>query len=170
MVDFVNNAEIQQAELAQSKSKDPHVLSFASMMIAHHSEAKQQQSALGLGTAGSSALQQLSSEGQRTLATLRDKNGKDFDRAYMQAQIDQHQKVLDMLDRQLLPNADNPQFRSHLMKLKPTVQRHLESGREAMSAIGSQQGSSGQKSNGQKSSGGSGSSSQRTGTGSATQP
>jgi len=177
VTDFVNNAEIQQAQLAQSKSKNPQVLNFASMMISHHTQARQQQSSLNLSTAGSSVLQTMSSEGQRTMASLRDKSGQDFDRAYLQAQIDQHQKVLDTLDRQLLPSAKNTQLRTQLQSLRPTIQQHLQAARDAQKALASgqsgQQGSSGQGSSGQGSSGQGSSSSgstQRTGTGSATQP
>jgi putative membrane protein len=172
VTNFVNSGEIQQAQLAQSKSKDPHVLSFASMMISHHGEAKEQQAQLGMSPAGSSVLQRLSSEGQRTLATLRDKSGKDFDRAYLQAQVEGHQKVLETLDRQLLPNAKNQQFRSQLQNMRSTVQQHLQLARDSLQAVNSQQGSNGQGSSNQGSkSNGSGSiGQQRTGTGRATEP
>jgi putative membrane protein len=166
VLDFANNAEIQQAQLAQSKSKDPHVSSVASMMIEQHSRAKQEMAGLGLSSAGSSLLQTLSSEGQRTLATLRDKNGRDFDRAYLQAQVEQHQKLLDTVDRQLLPNAKNTGLRSQLSTLKPTIQRHLQHARDALKALESGAGSDNQQSN----TNGSRSSGQRTGTGSATEP
>jgi putative membrane protein len=172
VTDFVNSGEIQQAQLAQSKSKDPHVLSFASTMISHHSEARRQQAQLGMSPTGSSVLQRLSADGQRTLATLRDKSGKEFDLAYLQGQVEAHQKVLETLDRQLLPNAKNAQFRSQLQNMRSTVQQHLQLARDSLQAVGSQQGSSGQGSSSQRSnSSGSGSSGQqRTGTGKAAQP
>lgn len=181
VIDFANNAEIQQAQLAQSKSKDAHVASFASMMIEQHSKAKQEMTALGLSSAGSSVLQTMSGEGQRTMATLRDKSGRDFDRAYLQAQVEQHQKLLDTIDRQLMPNAKNTGLRSQLSSLRPTVQQHLQHARDALRALESNQSSNaprGTNSNGSSSSGtnssgnssGSNSSGQRTGTGRATEP
>jgi len=135
ITDAVHASEIEQAQLAQSKSKDPHVLSFASMMINHHTQARQREQALGMSTAASPMLQTLSSQARQTTATLRDKSGKDFDRAYLQAQVEQHQKVLDTIDRQLMPNAKNPQLRSHLQSMRPTIQQHLQAARDAQQAL-----------------------------------
>ena len=131
----VHSSEIEQAQLAQTKSKDPHVLSFASMMINHHTQAKQQEQAMGMSTAASPVLQTLSSQGRQTMATLQDKTGKDFDRAYLQAQIEQHQTVLDTIDRQLLPSAKNPQLRSHLQGMRPTIEQHLKAAKDAQQAL-----------------------------------
>lgn len=137
IMDTVHSSEIEQAQLAQTKSTDPHVLSFASMMISHHSQARQQEQAMGLSTAASPMLQTLSSQGRQTMATLRDKSGKDFDRAYLQAQVEQHQKVLDTIDRQLMPSAKNPQLRSHLQSMRPTIEQHLKTARQAQEALNS---------------------------------
>jgi putative membrane protein len=142
ITDAVHSSEIEQAQLAQTKSKDPHVLSFASMMINHHSQARQREQALGLSSAASPMLQTLSSQARQTTATLRDKTGKDFDRAYLQSQIEQHQKVLNTIDQQLMPSAKNPQLRSHLQSMRPTIEQHLQAARDAQQAMNT----SGQKS------------------------
>jgi len=39
ITDSVNSAEIEQAKLAQQKSKNQQVRQFASMMIQHHGQA-----------------------------------------------------------------------------------------------------------------------------------
>lgn len=135
ITDAVHSSEIEQAQMAQSRSKDPHVLNLASMMLNHHTQARQREQAMGMSTAASPMLQTMSSQSRQTLATLKDKSGKDFDRAYIQAQIEQHQKALDTVDRQLLPNAKNPQLRSHLQSMRPTLQQHLEAAREAQQAM-----------------------------------
>jgi putative membrane protein len=145
ITDAVHSSEIEQAQLAQSKSKDPHVLSFASMMINHHSQARQREQAMGVSSAASPMLQTLSSQARQTTATLRDKTGKDFDRAYLQSQIEQHQKVLDTIDRQLMPNAKNPQLRSHLQSMRPTIEQHLQAAKDAQQALNTS-GSSGSSS------------------------
>lgn len=140
---LVHDSEIEQAQLAQSKSKNPAVLNFASLMIRHHTQARQQQSGLGLSSAPSSMSRMMSEQGRQTLATLRDKSGSDFDRAYLQSQIEQHQKVLDSIDQQFLPNAKSPELREHLQELRPQLQQHLEAARDAQRALNtSGQGSS----------------------------
>src|ERR1041384_5722350 len=55
----VNTAEIEQARIAQSKSKNEQVRGFAAMMIEHHGRAKTEQQALGVGTAESPLSRQL---------------------------------------------------------------------------------------------------------------
>jgi putative membrane protein len=117
------------------------------MMIEHHTQAKQRQAALQLSSTSSPLLQKLSSEGQSTLAKLRNESGQSFDRAYLQAQVDQHQKVLDMIDHKLLPSTQNSQLRSQIQNVRPTIQQHLQAARSALTAIESgqnEQGASGQ--------------------------
>jgi putative membrane protein len=135
ITELVASTETEQAQLAQSKSKDPRVLGFARMMIEHHGQSRQRQSALGLSTAGSPMFQTLSQQGRQTVATLTDKQGKDFDRAYLQEQIEQHQRVLDALDQRLLPSARDPQLRAHLQSMRPIIQQHLQAARDAQHAL-----------------------------------
>jgi putative membrane protein len=142
--DLVNSSEIEQAQLAQTRSKNPEVLRFAAMMISHHGQARQQQAALGLSSVASPMLLSLSEQGRQTLATLQSKEGQDFDRAYLQAQVEQHQKALDTMDRQLLPSAKNPELRAQLQKLRPLVEQHLTAARQALESLST----SGQKSDG----------------------
>jgi putative membrane protein len=167
ITDAVHSSEIEQAQLAQSKSKDAHVLSFAQMMINHHGQAKQREQAMGMSSAASPMLQTLSSQARQTTATLRDKTGKDFDRAYLQSQIDQHQKVLDTIDRQLMPNAKNPQLRSHLQSMRPTIEQHLQAAKDAQQALNTSGQKSGSSSGSGMGSSGSGTGSSGTGTGSS---
>lgn len=137
ITDKVNTAEIEQARIAQSKSSDEQVRQFAQMMIEHHGQAKAQQAGLGLGTADSPLSQELDREAQSTLDTLQAKSGAEFDRAYLQAQVDAHQKALDTIRQQLIPNAQAPELRSYLENLAPQVEQHLAQARSALEASGS---------------------------------
>jgi putative membrane protein len=137
ITDKVNTAEIEQARIAQTKSSDEQVRQFAQMMIEHHGQAKAQQAGLGLGTADSPLSQELDREAQSTLETLQAKSGAEFDRAYLQAQVDAHQKALDTIRQQLIPNAQAPELRSYLENLAPQVEQHLTQARSALEASGS---------------------------------
>jgi putative membrane protein len=162
IADLVNSSEIEQAQLAQTRSKNPEVLRFAAMMISHHGQARQQQAALGVSSVASPMLLSLSEQGRQTLATLKSKEGQDFDRAYLQAQVEQHQKALDMMDRQLLPSAEKSELRAQLQKMRPVVEQHLTAARQALQSLGT----SGQKSEGASRTGTIGSSSTTGNTGS----
>jgi len=135
VTDTLNQAEIQQAKLAQKKSTSPQVLDFAKMMIADHSQARQKQSSLGLSTASSPLLQTLSSQGEQTYSQLESKTGAEFDRAYLQSQIDGHQRVLTTIDRQLLPQAKSAGLKKQLQAMRGTVQRHLQAAQDALHAL-----------------------------------
>jgi len=134
VTDRVNTAEIEQARIAQSKSKNEQVRHFAEMMIEHHSRAKNEQQALGLDTAESALSRQLEQKSKMTLETLNAKTGNDFDRAYLQAQVEGHQEALDTI-RQLEQSAQNSELRSYLENLTPKVEQHLQQARAAQQAL-----------------------------------
>jgi len=142
ITDSVNSAEIEQAKLAQQKSKNQQVQKFASMMIAHHGEAKKDQAALNLTPEDSPLAQQLAADSKSTLETLKSKQGSDFDRAYFEAQVEGHQKVLDALKQDLEPSAQNPDLKAYLQKLEPRVAEHLSQAQAAQQSLQSSNGAS----------------------------
>jgi putative membrane protein len=130
ITDLANSAEIEQAKLAQSKAKSPAVKKFAAMMIKHHSEAKTEQSKLykqlNLTPTQSQPATALKEDADKTLGSLRAADGNAFDVAYMNSQVDAHQKVLDSINQELLPAASNEKLVDGLNKMKKTVEAHLD--------------------------------------------
>lgn len=135
ITDIANTGEIEQAKLARAKSKNPEVLKFSAMMIAHHGEAKQKQAKLKITVAESPTSTKLVEEGNEILTSLKDKKGTEFDRSYIEAQVDGHRKVLDTIEKELLPNVKNPQLKAYLEEIKPKVEQHLQAARDAQQAI-----------------------------------
>jgi len=134
---LANNSEIEQAKLARARSKDQEVLQFAGMMIAHHGEAQRKQDALSLGAAESTLSRDMIVEGSETLKTLKAKTGAEFDRAYMQAQVQGHQKVLDAIEGKLLPNAKRADLKAYLNEIRPRVKQHLEQAERTAATLAS---------------------------------
>jgi putative membrane protein len=130
----IHTAEIEQAEVAQSKSNNERVRQFAQMMIEHHGQAKSEQATLGIGSDESPTSMQLERESKATLETLKAKTGTDFDRAYIQGQIEGHQKALDTI-KQARQSAQSPELRAYLDKLTPQVEQHLDQARAAQQAL-----------------------------------
>jgi putative membrane protein len=135
ITDSVNSSEIEQGKLAQSKSKEPHVKSFAAKMIEHHGKAKRDQAKLKLSEAESPLSRQLQEESQAKLDELKQKSGREFDLAYLDAQVEGHQKVLDAINQDLLPNAKDEKLVSYLQELRPQVEVHLNEARAARAAV-----------------------------------
>jgi putative membrane protein len=135
ITDGVNSAEIEQAQLAQKKSKNREVRQFAAMMIQHHGQAKKDQAVLKLAPEDSPLAEQLATDSKATLDELKEKTGSDFDRAYLDAQVEGHQKVLDALKRDLEPAAQDPALRAYLQKLEPRVAAHLTQAQSVQQAL-----------------------------------
>lgn len=120
-----NNAEVDQGNLARAKAHDPRVRDFGAMMIEHHDEARQEQQSLNIPEAESVDSRELTREANSSFQKLQHEQGSDFDRAYVQVQIDEHKKVLQSLQHELLPAARNPKLKAYLEKMTPTVESHL---------------------------------------------
>jgi putative membrane protein len=129
ITDLANSAEVEQAKLAKTKASDPQVKKFAAMMVKDHSAAKDDGAKLGksanLIQEDSTVAHSLQNKSEETLATLKAVEPTAFDSAYMTAQVEQHQAVLDLLSNQLIPSATNPKLKTELEATRTVVQRHL---------------------------------------------
>src|SRR5450432_477002 len=134
ITDAANSTEIEQGKTARLKSKDPDVLKFAAKMIAAHEEAKKNQDKLKLPTAESMLGNALSTS-PSLMNTLKSADGQDFDRAYIDAQVDQHQKLLDALNDKLIPSVKNPDLKAYLNHIQPHVARHLKEAQEIQHSL-----------------------------------
>jgi putative membrane protein len=133
VTELANTAEIEQGKLAQGKAKSASVKKFAAMMIKHHSEAKSDQAKLykelNLSSEASAQGNLLKEDADKIMGTLRGAEGDAFDVAYMNSQVDAHQKVLDTINRELLPAATDEKLRKSLEDMKETVESHLKEAR-----------------------------------------
>jgi putative membrane protein len=129
VLDVANRGEIEQAELARERATAEPVRGYATAMITGHGAAAREQSQLleqrGIRPEYNPAAGQLMDRSMQTQERLRNLQGAEFDRAYMQAQLDQHRLLLRMLDEELIPSAEDPQYRAFLEQLRGDVQAHL---------------------------------------------
>lgn len=130
ITDLANTAEIEQGKLAQTKAKSASVKKFAAMMVKHHTEAKNEQAKvakqLSLTPTQSQDATTLKADADKSLGSLRGASGAAFDETYINGQVEAHQKVLDTIDRQLLPSAKSQDVIDNLKKMRETVVSHLE--------------------------------------------
>jgi len=137
ITDAANSSEIEQAKVAQTKSKDAAVKSFAAMMITHHGDAKKKQAKLKLKTEESGISTAMAADAGATLNALKADSGKDFDKAYITAQVAGHQKVLDTINDKLLPNVKDANLKAYLEEIKPKVEQHLKQARQLQESFDS---------------------------------
>ena len=76
-----------------------------------------------------------------TCGALRAADGSAFDVAYMNSQVDAHQKVLDAINQELLPGASDQKLVDALNKMKKTVEAHLDEARSIQAELSKSSGS-----------------------------
>lgn len=125
-----NNGEIALGKLAATKATNSQVKAFASEMVKDHQAMMKEAHALMTkvnATADSTwdDAKDLAGDGTEKLKELTDKaKGADWDKDYIESQVDMHQRVLDKLQDAVKNNADTT-VTAALSKSTAKVQEHL---------------------------------------------
>lgn len=134
-----NEGEIELAKLAKSKSKNAEVKKYADHMIKDHTASnktgKQLTNKLNLKPMASEESKEMKEEGAETLAELKKLDGKEFDKEYMESQVETHNEVLSNIDNKLLTSAKNPELKAMLEKTRTTVSQHLDQAKKVQSTL-----------------------------------
>jgi putative membrane protein len=122
-----NSGEIQLAELAISKNPHPDVREFADRMVTEHTAANERLDKLVtdlmLQPAESNVSQDLESEVAGMDQSLQ--NAASFDLAYMNSQVTLHTDILNALNAELIPKAQDLRLRLELINQRMEVENHL---------------------------------------------
>src|SRR5881394_3223098 len=104
-----NQIDIDAGKLAKSKSKNKEVQEFAQRMITDHTAVNKQAGALakklGVKPEDNDTSKALNKGAQANMAKLKNLKGVQFDKAYVDHEVDYHQQVLDAIDKVLVPSA-----------------------------------------------------------------
>lgn len=125
-----NQVDIDAGKLAASVSHNADVKGFAERMVTDHTGVNK--SAVALVTKlkvtpeDNPTAQSLKAGGDQNLRNLRGLKGAAFDKAYVTHEVAYHQQVLDAMDQVLIPNAQNPELKALLVKVRPAFVAHLE--------------------------------------------
>ena len=125
-----NNGEIALGKLASTKATNSVVKSFGAQVVKDHQAMMKDAHAL-MGKVNAMAdstwddAKDLAGDGTEKLKELTDKEkGADWDKNYVESQIDMHQRVLDKLQDAVKNNADTT-VTAALTKATAKVQEHL---------------------------------------------
>jgi putative membrane protein len=117
-------AEVQMAQLAIQKTTNPKIKDFANMMVTDHGKANDtlkaiaQKKNIALPTA-------LDAKHQGKYDDLSKLSGSAFDKAYVSAMVDGHEKTLKLMQA-AAQNCKDPDLKAFAAKVAPTVQMHLD--------------------------------------------
>jgi putative membrane protein len=78
----------------------------------------------------------LKADGKNSFDMLKRLSGSEFDKAYIDAEIKLHKKVIDVVDIQLVPAVKNEELKALLVKVQPALTSHLEYAETIQGSIG----------------------------------
>ena len=130
VITVANQGEIDYSQLGVEKATNPSVKQFAQMMVKDHGTmldgVKSLSSKLNLTPAPNDKVNDLQKESQKDISDLNGKTvGKDFDKEFMEEQVDMHQETLDLLN-DLDSRTTNADLKAAIAEAKPKVQAHLD--------------------------------------------
>jgi putative membrane protein len=135
-----NSIDSAAGEFARTRAQNPRVKEFAQRMIRDHGAVNKQAVALAtrlnMTPAENDVSRQLQQGDQQARNDLAGKRGADFDRAYIDREIQYHQSVIDALDKTLIPGAQNADLKALLQQVRPNVAAHLQLAQQIQSTLG----------------------------------
>lgn len=138
----MNQAEINLSKMAENKAMDQKVKDYAEMMIQDHTQALDK---LRSASGGSQNEPSLSKEHQQMSDKLARLSGQQFDKAYMDAMVRDHQQAVQAFQREAntgggatrqKPGTNNQSDADVARDLLPTLQKHLTQAEQIDKSIG----------------------------------
>jgi putative membrane protein len=135
-----NQVDIDAGKLAQARTHDKDVRAFAKQMVTDHTAVNQSATQLvhklKVKPEPNDTSASLKKGGDQNIAHLKTLKGKEFDKAYIDHEVDYHQAVLDAVDKTLIPSAQNAQLKALLVKVRPAFVAHLEHAKHIQAELG----------------------------------
>lgn len=117
-------AEVELGHLAEQTSKNPRVKEYGSMMVADHSKANSELTALAKSK--NITLPQIPGEDEQKLKKdLTIKSGKDFDKAYISEMVKDHHKDVKLFE-DAKSTVKDPDLLTFIDKTLPVLKKHLQ--------------------------------------------
>lgn len=118
-----NQVDIDQAAVARQRSKNPEVIHFAQTMTNDHKAVIAQAVALvtklKVTPQDNAVSKKLTADADQTIANLKKKSGKAFDKAYVDNEVAYHKAVIDVVQGTLIPATDNAELKALLEEWYP---------------------------------------------------
>jgi len=140
-LDVANTAEIQLASAAAKKAASPKVKQIASKRAADNRNNREQLQALAqrlnLDLSPTQGGNISVTDTAAAPSELMGKSGRDFDRAYVEFEITEHEANVQKLQTQAIPSVQNADVKAFLQKTVTEMQSHLSSLQRVKKKLGS---------------------------------
>jgi putative membrane protein len=128
-----NMAEVQLGQLAEAKAQSPQVKQFAEKMVSDHSKAQDQLKSIAQTQQVGLPIE-LDRKHQDLKANLDKLSGAQFDRAYMLAMVQDHQKTVSEF-QQMATYGNDPEVKQLAAGSLPMLKDHLQLAEQTLNAI-----------------------------------
>lgn len=78
----------------------------------------------------------LKADGKNSLDKLKNLSGREFDKSYIDAEVKLQQKLIDVVDIQLVPAVKNEELKALLVKVHTALASHLEYAETIQRSVG----------------------------------
>ena len=116
-------AEIDLGELAKERAQSDEVKQFAQRMIDDHGKANEQLEEIAKNK-GAVTPTEAGEEHSKVRAELAELEGEEFDQKYMAAMAEEHQKAVDLFQKQA-EEGEDPELKSFAEQTLPIIKEHL---------------------------------------------
>ena len=134
-----NQVDIDAGKLATSRASSRDVRQFAQQMITDHTSVNKSATdlvkKLNVKPEPNPTSESLKKGGDENMASLKKLKGAEFDKAYVNHEVEYHQTVLDAVDKTLIPSAQNADLKALLVKVRPTFAAHLDHAKQLQSQL-----------------------------------
>ena len=121
--------EVELGKLALTKAVSPEIKNLAQTMVTDHTKANEELKNL-TAQKNISIPAALSDKSQRKYDDLNGKSGRDFDKAYAGAMVDDHKDVVDWFQKES-EKGNDPDLKAWAAEKLPTLEHHLEMSKQA---------------------------------------
>jgi len=125
--------EVEMGKLALQNASSPKVKEYAQMMIDEHTKANNELMEAAR-TKNITLPAGLSDKCQKKFGELSKKKGKDFDKEYMSAMVDDHEEVLNVLNKQA-ENGNDADLKAWAQSKVGGIKQHLETAKTTKDMI-----------------------------------
>lgn len=118
-----NNAEIHAGQLATTKTDNDSIRAFGEFMVTEHGQAQNDLKTLG-SNVNYTISDSVDAAHQQLIAMLNNLSSHNFDTAYINSQIRDHQNTLNVFQNEI-NNGNQSDVKAYANKYLPHIQEHL---------------------------------------------
>ncbi|WP_242926414.1 DUF4142 domain-containing protein [Pontibacter vulgaris] len=125
--------EVELGKLAKQNAANQKVKDFGAMMVNDHTKANDELKALA--TKKNITLpDSMSEKHMGHITELRDKKGADFDKAYMDLMVEDHEEDVEMFDK-AAKDQEDPDVKAFAAKTVTTLRKHLDEAKKTKDVV-----------------------------------